>query len=646
MVQALPYGTWPSSLSAKQVANESTRLLDLQVNSGILYWIEGRASEGGRQAIVQHVLGSGTREISSGTFNARTRVHEYGGGSYWVDDDVVFAARFEDQRLYRISNNGAVHPITDVSLTTENTRYADGQVTPDRRRIYCVREQHFENKEPINEIVVLAVDGSEQPRAVSSGTDFVSAPRISNDGTRLAWISWDHPRMPWDGTELWTASICPDGTLDNIQLVCGGVNESVVQPSWSPEDALHYISDRSSWWNLYRLESDGTQTALAPMAADFASPDWVFGLSTYGFSSDGTLICTYETEEGAKLAALTTNKRELTSIECPWTSISYLHVDHDQVFFLGASETHAESIVSGKLDGSDWQVIARSRTDELDTSDISRAEHITFPTTNNNEAHALFYAPKNSVVNALSEEQPPLLVMSHGGPTGAATRAYNATIQYWTTRGIAVVDVNYRGSSGFGREYRRALNGFWGIFDTDDCIAAANYLANRGSVDGKRMAIRGGSAGGYTTLCALTFHDVFRAGASYFGIANAETLLTNTHKFESRYLDGLIGPYPEEAATYRARSPIHFADRIKAAVILFQGLEDEIVRPEQAEQMIVALNACDLPHAYLTFEGEQHGFRKSETIIKALESELSFYGQVLNFEPVDITSVPILNFGH
>lgn len=643
MVTAQPYGTWPSSLSAEQVASTGTRLLDLRVNDGVLYWLEGRASEGGRQAIVQYSSESSPTEISSSSFNARTRVHEYGGGSYWVTDDIIFATCFEDQRLYSIDNNGMAHPITDPPLIPAGIRYADGEVTPDRCRIYCVREQHFESKESVNEIVVLAADGSEQPRAVVSGADFVSAPRISNDGSRLAWLSWNHPRMPWDGTELWTASICKNGDLDNIQLVCGGIDESVVQPRWSPDNGLYFISDRSSWWNLYRLESDGTQTALAPMEADFASPDWVLGLSTYGFSSDGTLICTYETKEGAQLAAVTTNRHELTPIECPWTSISYLQVDGDQVFFLGASETHVESVVSGNLDGSDWQVIARSRTDELDASDVSHAEHVTFPTTNNSQAHALFYSPKNSIVKALPEERPPLLVMSHGGPTSATTRAYNAMIQYWTTRGIAVVDVNYRGSSGFGREYRRALDGFWGIFDTDDCIAAANYLANRGSVDGKRMAIRGGSAGGYTTLCALTYHNVFRAGASYFGIANTETLLTNTHKFESRYLDKLIGPYPEEADTYRARSPIHFVDQIQAAVILFQGLEDEIVRPEQAEQMVDALSACALPHAYLTFEGEQHGFRKAENIIKALESELSFYGQVLDFEPADIVPVPIVN---
>ena len=644
MTEVLSYGSWPSPLAAEQVASAGVRLLALTASDGDLYWVEGRPSEGGRQAIVKRAADGSVTEVTPSGFNARTRVHEYGGGEHWVAGGVLFATRFDDQRLYRIDAAGEARAITSEPAIAAGDRYADGELTPDGRWIFCVRERHAEGEQAENEIVVLATDGSEEPRVVVSGPDFVSAPRVSPDGATLAWLSWDHPRMPWDGTELWMAPILDDGGLGEVQPVCGGVDESVSQPRWSPRGSLHFISDRSGWWNLYRLEADGSETALAPIEAEFAEPDWVFRLSDYGFLDDGTLICAYGGEQGARLARIRSGDEGLETIECPWTSIAQLQVwGADRIAFLGASATQAAAVVAGPADGSDWQLLARSRTDELAASNVSVAEQITFPTTNEAEAHALFYAPRNAGFEGPEGELPPLLVMSHGGPTSATSGAYNAMIQYWTTRGIAVVDVNYRGSTGYGRDYRRGLNGTWGIVDTDDCIAAASYLAERGDVDGERLAIRGGSAGGYTTLCALTFHDVFRAGASYFGVADAETLATDTHKFESRYLDGLIGPYPEAQATYHERSPIHFADRIRAAVILFQGLEDQIVPPDQAEQMVDALDASGLPHAYLAFDGEQHGFRKAENIVATLEAELSFYGQVMGFEPEGIEAVSIKN---
>ncbi|MDA0350897.1 MAG: S9 family peptidase [Chloroflexi bacterium] len=643
MTEVLAYGEWPSPLGAEQVASAGVRLLALTARDGDLYWVEGRPAEGGRQAIVRRSADGTVIEVTPSDFNARTRVHEYGGGEHWVAGGAVFATGFNDQRLYRIDEPGVARAITPEPAIASGERYADGELSADGRWIYCVRERHAEGAEATNEIVVLAADGFDEPRVVASGWDFVSSPRVSPDGTRLAWLSWDHPRMPWDGTELRVAPILEGGALGAAELVCGGAEESVVQPRWSPDGTLHFISDRSGWWNLYRRESDGSETALAPMEAEFAGPDWVFGLSDYGFLDDGTLVCKYGSDEGARLAALRPGGSGLEPIACPWTSISSLQVDGDRVAFLGASATEAAAVIAGPADGSDWQVLARSRTDELDASYVSVAEQITFPTTNETVAHALFYAPRHAEVSGPEAERPPLVVMSHGGPTSATSGAYNAAIQFWTTRGIAVVDVNYRGSSGYGRQYRRGLNGTWGIIDTDDCIAAASYLASRGDADGERLAIRGGSAGGYTTLCALAFHDVFQAGASYFGVADAETLATDTHKFESRYLDGLIGPYPEAAATYHERSPIHFADRIKAAVILFQGLEDEVVPPAQAEQMVAALDASGLPHSYLAFEGEQHGFRQAKNIVATLEAELSFYGQVMGFEPVGVEAVSIKN---
>ena len=643
MIDVLPYGSWPSPLAAEQVASAGVRLMALTASNGAFYWVEGRPFEGGRQAIVRRASDGTTVEVTPADFNARTRVHEYGGGEHWVHGSTVYAARFDNQRLHRIDEPGKASPITSEPAIPAGDRYGDGDVSADGRRIYSVRERHIEGIEAINEIVLLAADGSDEPRVVATGTDFVSSPRISPDGRQLAWLSWNHPQMPWDGTELRVDEILEDGTLGASTLVAGAVDESVVQPRWSPNGLLHFISDRSGWWNLYRVAESGTAEALAPLEAEFAGPDWVFGLSDYGFLDDGILISVHRSDDGARLTALRPGATDLEPIDSPWTSISHLQVWGDQVAFIGASGTQAPAVIAGPADGSDWQVLTRSRTDELDASYVSVAEQITYPTTNEAESHALYYAPRHAEVTGPEDERPPLVVMSHGGPTAATSSAYNSAIQYWTTRGIAVVDVNYRGSTGYGREYRRELNGTWGIVDTDDCIAAANYLAERGDIDGARMAIRGGSAGGYTTLCALTFHDVFRAGASYYGVADVELLATDTHKFESRYLDGLMGPYPEAAATYQERSPIHFADRIRAAVILFQGLEDEVVPPGQAEQMVATLDANGRAHAYLAFEGEQHGFRKSENIIATLQAELSFYGQIMGFEPSDIEPVPIKN---
>jgi len=641
MTERLPYGVWPSPLSATQVASAGVRLQSLSLDGADTYWVESRASEGGRQPLLRHSPDGTTSEVTSSDFNARTRVHEYGGGEYWIHNGVAFATNFTDQRLYRFDASGS-HPITSVPATLAADRYADGDLTPDGTLVFCVRERHTEGSEAANELVVLPADGSDEPRVIVTGTDFVSSPRVSPDGSTLAWLSWDHPRMPWDGTELHIATIEDDATLGPVTLVAGASDESVTQPRWSPDGELHFISDRSGWWNLYAQRS-GFTVSLAPIDAEFAGPDWVFGLFSYDFLDDGSLVCTYGTDDGAAIARLRPGTIDLEIIPCDCTSISYLRASGDRIAFIGASATQAPAVVAGPADGSAWRTLMRSRTDELDASYVATPESITYPTTDDAVSHALYYAPRHAEVEGPFDERPPLVVMSHGGPTSATSGAYNPAIQFWTTRGIAVVDVNYRGSTGYGRDYRRALNLRWGIVDTDDCIAAATYLVDRGDVDGARLAIRGGSAGGYTTLCALAFHDVFQAGASYYGVADAVALATDTHKFESRYLDSMIGPYPEAAATYKARSPIYSANQISAAVILFQGLEDEVVPPAQAEQMVAALQANNLPHAYLPFESEQHGFRRSENIIATLEAELSFYGQILGFTPVDIALVPIEN---
>jgi dipeptidyl aminopeptidase/acylaminoacyl peptidase len=441
--------------------------------------------------------------------------------------------------------------------------------------------------------------------------------------------------MPWDGTELWVADIASDGSLSNSARVAGGIEESIFQPAWSADGTLHFVSDRTGWWNIYALVGDKI-VALTDMEAEFGSPQWIFGLSRYAFLSKGRIACSYASKGLDHLAILDTHLRELRVLDSPYTTIGDVRSDgQDMLFFVGASASVAPEVVVTDLGENRRRVLKRSLDVDIAPGYISSPEPVEFPTSGDRTSHALFYRPKNKDCVARADERPPLLVLSHGGPTGASNSSLKLGIQYWTSRGFAVVDVNYGGSTGYGRPYRERLKGQWGIVDMDDCINAARYLASRGDVDINRMAIRGGSAGGYTTLCALVFTDVFKAGASHFGVADLAALVKDTHKFESRYLDKLIGPYPEAAEIYRQRSPLYFADRLSCPVILFQGLDDKVVPPSQAEVMIDALRAKGLPVAYVAFEGEGHGFRKAANIKRTAEAELSFYAIVFGFQPAD-----------
>jgi dipeptidyl aminopeptidase/acylaminoacyl peptidase len=612
-----------------------------------VYWVEGKPLEGGRYVLVRHTPSEGRRELTPPGFNVRTRAHEYGGAAFAVHDRTVFFSNFADQRLYRQDDGGAPVAITAEPPNAAGERFADGRVTADGRLMICVRERHpVEGGEAVNELVVLPTDGSATPRTIVSGHDFFSSPRISPDGRRLAWLSWDHPRMPWDGSEVWMGDLSADGSIHNPKSVAGGTSESIFQPEWSPSGELHFVSDRTGWWNLYRIDGDSA-TALAPMDAEFGTPQWIFGMARYAFVGDKRIAALYS-RDGFEHLALISPDQKVETLDLPYTSISSsLHASSSMLVFVGASPTEAATVVRMDTSTGRRDVLAQSVAHEVDPAYVSRPRAIAFPTDNGQAtAYALYYPPTNADFVGTDSERPPLIVESHGGPTSMTTAQLDLGIQFWTSRGFGVVDVNYGGSSGFGRPYRERLNGRWGIVDTDDCINAARYLAEQGEVDGQRLAIRGGSAGGYTTLCALVFHDEFAAGASYFGVADCAALATDTHKFESRYLDGLIGPWPDARDVYYERSPIHFADRLSCPVILFQGLEDRVVPPAQAEAMAEALRAKDLPFAYLAFEGEQHGFRKAETIQRTLEAELYFYSRVFRFplaeeiEPVEIENLP------
>ena len=647
------YGSWSSPVTAARLAQGQIRLSEVRASGERLFWLEGRPAEGGRSVVVERSPDGRVRDRVPEGMNARTLVHEYGGGAYRPVGDAIVFANFDDQRLYRQQGDAPPEPITPEPEAPRALRYADLEPSSDGTRLYCVRERHEKGREALNELVVLPSDGSAAPRVVFSGPDFVSFPRLSPDGRRIAFTSWHHPHMPWDATELWVAEVRRDGALENARVIAGGADESIFQPEWSPTGALHFVSDRSGWWNLYRFGEDEAHP-LAPLYAEFAGPQWVFAMSTYGFLPDGRIACAFRAGGVEHLGLIEeAGGRGVTDLPLPFESFSSGRVEpferggHAHVALVAASPTEAPAIVRVDVAAGKAERLYESSSDRLDPEWISPAEPIEFPTTGNRRAHAFFYAPKSPDYEGPKGERPPLVVMSHGGPTASASSSLNPAVQFWTTRGFAVVDVNYGGSTGYGREYRERLQGSWGIVDTEDCIHAARHLAGRGLVDPARMAIRGGSAGGYTTLCALTFHDVFAAGASYYGVADAEALARDTHKFESRYLDSLIGPYPEARERYRERSPVHAADRLACPLLILQGLEDEIVPPSQAEILLEALRKRAVPHAYLPFEGEQHGFRRAENIVRALEAELYFYGRVFGFEPADpIDPVRIENEDH
>jgi dipeptidyl aminopeptidase/acylaminoacyl peptidase len=628
---AAPYGSWKSPVTSDLVSSSVIRFdRQVQVDGNDIYWAEMRPEEGGRYVIVRRSPDGRIADVTPKPFNARTRVHEYGGGAYKIDRGTVYFSNFGDQRLYRQTPNSAPEPITPEG----EMRYADGVIDHRRNRMICVCEDHTKNeKEPENCLAAISLGGSGHFQRLISGNDFYSSPRINPNGSLLAWLTWNHPNMPWDYAELWVGEIKGDGSIDNPIHVAGGKDESICQPQYSPDGMLYFISERTGWWNLYRWK-DGSTEALYPMEAEFGLPHWVFGMSTYSFES-GQLICIYTKDGSSHLVALNPTTRELKETKVPYTSISGVWGGPGFVVLLAGSPAVAESIIRLDIANGKLETLRRSTEVTVAPEYLSLPEAIEFPTEGGLASHALYYRPNNGDYAGPAGERPPLIVVSHGGPTGAASSELNLSIQFCTSRGFAVADVDYGGSTGYGRAYRQRLDGRWGIVDVDDCVNCARYLIERGEVDEKRAIIRGGSAGGYTTLAALTFRDIFKAGASYFGVSDLEALARDTHKFESRYLDRIVGPYPGARDIYLERSPINHVERLSCPVIFFQGDEDKVVAPIQAEAMVNALRRKEIPTAYILFQGEQHGFRKAENIKRALDAELYFYSRIFGFELAD-----------
>jgi dipeptidyl aminopeptidase/acylaminoacyl peptidase len=638
MTAAAPFGSWKSPISSALLTSSGIGFSELRFSRDNLYWLESRPDEAGRVVVVRLPVHENTpSDVTPPGFNVRTRVHEYGGGAFFAHDDTIFFSNFKDQRLYRQDPAATPLPVSPEPPSPASWRYADGRVTPDGKTIVCVRERHEEGREAINEIVSMPADGSEEPKVILFGYDFYSFPRISSDGAKLAWTCWRHPQMPWDGTELWTGDLGAGASVSNLRLVAGSSSESISEPQWGPGGALYFISDRTNWWNLY-VERDGKISGVLEWNAEIGIPQWLFGSTRYAFLSAGRIACIVNENGFEHIVIVDPSGRpgRPEKLPIPYSTFASIRSDDSHTLYLaGASPLKAAEIASLDLQTRTMRVIKRSLSIELDDGYISQPEPIEFPTANERTAYGLFYPPRNRDFRGPDGERPPLIVISHGGPTSATTPALRLPVQYWTSRGFAVVDVNYSGSTGYGRAYRERLKGNWGVADVDDCINAARYLERRDDVDGKRMVIRGGSAGGYTTLCALVFHNVFSAGASYYGVADLESLARDTHKFESRYLDSLIGPYPEALERYQQRSPVHFADRLSCPVILFQGLEDKAVPPSQAEVMVRTLRAKRLPFAYVVFASEGHGFRDAANIRRSIEAELYFYSRTFGFTAAD-----------
>lgn len=667
------YGNWPSPITADMLTQQSAKISEPQACDGDLFWLESRPAEKGRNALVQLSSNGSRKDVLAEPHSVRTRAHEYGGASYLVTPEHIFCVLDADQRIYVIDR--ATHLLTALSsngkLTPEsNYRYADFCWDKVRQRLVCVREDHsVANHDATPKIdersEVIAIDLNGDAHILVTGADFYSNPRLNGAGDKLSYLCWNHPQMPWDGTECYCADLNAAGNVTSTTLIAGSKSESVFQPQWSPADELFFVSDRNNWWNIYRhtfnhtsgnhisgnhtsgnraegASADGSDgiECICDIPAEFATPQWVFGMSTYGFLNAHEIFCCFSQNGQWNLGLIDINHKALQKIQNAFKDIAGVHCHNQQAYFLAASATQSSALYN--FNNHRIEAVLLANASLLTSDDIAQPQAISFATSDNEIAHGFYYPPrnknapknknasKNKKLIAPENALPPLIVMCHGGPTGATETSLNIKIQFWTSRGFAVLDVNYRGSTGYGRQYRDRLKNNWGVTDVIDVCSGANYLIERGFVDKNKVAIRGSSAGGYTVLAALTFSDTFKAGASLYGIGDLEALAKDTHKFEARYLDSLVGEYPAEQETYRARSPIHHIEQLNCPVIFLQGLKDKVVPPNQAEAMVAALTAKGIKNAYVTFADEGHGFRQAESIQKAIEAELGFYREVFN----------------
>ncbi len=626
-----PFGTWRSPIDAQMVAAETRPLSAPRVAGDEIYWLEGLAAEGGRVAIVRGRPGLDGERMTPMTYNVRSRVHEYGGGAWIISGGVVYFSNFADNLVYRQGADGRIVPLTRDQLM----RHADFEFDERHARLIAVREDHRgAAREPRNLLVGLPLDGSEGSE-LASGHDFYAAPRLSPDGTQLAWLCWNHPLMPFIGTELWLADVDKGGTLSRPRRLAGGATESLSQPQWSPDGRLFVVSDRSGYLNLYRVNATGL-VPVCPMQAEFGRPQWVFGQSLYGFQGPREIVAVCLEEGEGRLGRIDLASGRWRSIATGLTDFDELRVGPGFVVVVAGSPVRPQQVVRIDLDTGAQHVLASSVDDLPDAAYLEPPQSLPVPSFEGRRTHAFYYPPTHPDYAGPPDERPPLVVTSHGGPTSMSGNSLRLSVRYWTSRGFAVADVNYGGSTGFGRAYMDLLKGKWGVVDVQDCVAVARHLAGRDLVDGERMAIRGGSASGFTTLCALIFDDVFKAGASYYGVSDLAALDADTHKFESRYTSYLVAPPPDRERLYRERSPLARAERLAQPMIFFQGLDDKVVVPAQSEAMVRALKSRGVPVAYLTFEGEGHGFRRLDTIRRALEAELYFYGRVFGFSPADV----------
>ncbi|HKZ44337.1 MAG TPA: S9 family peptidase [Anaerolineales bacterium] len=640
MKKNMPYGSWKSPITPEMVAAGSIHIEEIQSDGESIYWLENRPEESGRIVVMKFSNNDGeARNIIPEGFNVRSRVHEYGGGAYTVNNGIVYFCNFNDQRIYAIKPGGEPTVITPAG----GKRFADLLFDPKRNRIVCVCEDHeIDEGKVINSIVSISMDEDHQIIELAAGHDFFSNPRISPDGGMLCWLSWDHPNLPWDGSDLWVGSFDQNGSIYNPRHIAGGRDVSIFQPEWSPGEILHFMSDQDGWWNPFSFR-DGKVRRSFKQEAEYGLPQWVFGLSIYGFFDDSKLICSIISSGKNELVNLNIVDNKVTNLSNAYCEFSYIKVFDQKVYFVGSSVNRPAELVQLDLKTGITTILQKSGVLDLREQDFSNPKAIDFPSMDH-ISHGIFYSPRNTVYESDKNEKPPLIVMIHGGPTSAASMSLSMKIQYWTSRGFAVLDVNYSGSTGYGRDFRKKLNGQWGILDVQDCINGALYLAETELVDRNRMSISGGSAGGYTTLCALTFHDVFSLGVSRYGVSSLKSLADDTHKFESHYLESLVGPYSQNEELLTDRSPINFIEKIKVPILIMQGSEDRVVPPSQSEILFQFLDQNHIPVAYILFQGEQHGFRKAETIERALEIEYYFYSKFFGFSlPKEITPVEIRN---